>query len=159
VGRGVLLDIPASKGVEWLEDGYPITSEDLEAAAEFGRVTIEEGDMVLLRTGQLARCRAQGWGTFARGDAPGPSFLSVPWVHEHGVAAVASDTWGLEVRPNEIDGAFQPFHIPALVYMGLAIGEMFDLEALSSSCAENGRYDMLLSASPLPFVGTAGGPP
>jgi len=61
VGRGALLDIPGSKGLDSLEDGYAVTVEDLEAAAEHGRVTIEEGDIILLRTGQLARCRAQGW--------------------------------------------------------------------------------------------------
>jgi kynurenine formamidase len=159
VGRGVLLDIPASKGVDWLEDGYAITVEDLDAAAEFGRVKIEEGDILLLRTGQLARSRVQGWGTYAGGDAPGLSFLTVSWLHQHQVGAVASDTWGVEVRPNEIEGAFQPFHLPALVYMGLALGEMFDFDALAVACAEDGRYEMLLCASPLPFVGTAGGPP
>lgn len=159
VGRGVLLDIPASKGVESLDDGYAITVEDLEAAAEYGRVDVTEGDIVLVRTGQLARCRSQGWGTFAGGDAPGLSFLTIPWLHEHRVAAVASDTWGVEVRPNEVEGAFQPFHLPALVYMGVPLGEMFDLEALAVACAEDGIYEMLASASPLPFVGTAGGPP
>jgi kynurenine formamidase len=159
VARGVLLDIPASKGVSSLADGYAITVDDLGAAAEHGRVNVEPGDIILLRTGQLARCRASGWGTFAGGDAPGLSFLTIPWIHEHRVAAVASDTWGVEVRPNEIEGAFQPFHIPALVYMGLAIGEMFDFEALAEACAEDGIHEMLVSASPLPFVGTAGGPP
>ncbi|HEX6715050.1 MAG TPA: cyclase family protein [Thermoleophilaceae bacterium] len=159
VGRGVLLDIPASKRVDWLDDGYAITVDDLDAAAEHGRVEIQEGDIVLLRTGQLARCRVQGWGTFAGGDAPGLSFLTVPWLHERGIGAVASDTWGVEVRPNEIEGAFQPFHLPALVYMGMPLGEMFDFEALAVACAEDGVYEMLVSASPLPFVGTAGGPP
>jgi kynurenine formamidase len=159
VGRGVLLDVPASKGLDWLEDGYAITIDDLDGAAEFGRVKVESGDIILLRTGQLARCRVQGWGTFAGGDAPGLSLLTVPWLHEHGMAAVASDTWGVEVRPNEIEGAFQPFHLPALVYMGLSLGEMFDFEALAAACGEDGVYEMLVSASPLPFVGTAGGPP
>lgn len=159
VGRGVLLDIPRSKGVDWLDDGYAITPDDLDAAAEHGRVEIREGDIVLLRTGQLARCRVQGWGTYAGGDAPGLSLTTVPWLYEHGIAAVASDTWGVEVRPNEIEGAFQPLHIPVLVYMGLPLGEMFDLDALSVACAEDGVYEMLLAASPLPFVGTAGGPP
>ena len=114
---------------------------------------------LVVRTGQLAGCRVHGWGAFAGGNAPGLSFLTVPWLHEHSVAAVASDTWGVEVRPNEIEGAFQPFHLPALVYMGLALGEMFDFDALAIACAEDGNYDMLVSASPLPFVGTAGGPP
>ena len=159
VGRGVLLDIPRSQGRDWLDDGYAITAHDLDAAADHGRVTLAEGDIVLLRTGQLARCRRQGWGAYAGGDAPGLSLRTIPWLHEHGIAAVASDTWGVEVRPNEIEGSFQPFHIPALVYMGLLLGEMFDLDALAEACAEDGVHDMLVCASPLPFVGTAGGPP
>jgi len=159
VGRGVLLDVPRSKGVPWLQDGYAITAEDLEAAAEHGRVTVGDGDILLLRTGQMARCFEQGWGTYAGGDAPGLSFHTIPWLAEHNVAAVASDTWGCEVRPNELPDSFQPFHIPALVYMGLLIGEMFNLEELAEACAEDGMYEMLVSAPPLPFTGTAGGPP
>jgi kynurenine formamidase len=159
VGRGVLLDIPRSKGVEWLEDGYAITVDDLEAAAEHGRVKVGDGDILLLRTGQMARCLQQGWGTYAGGDAPGLSFYTIPWLAEHNVAAVASDTWGVEVRPNELPDSFQPLHIPAVVYMGLLLGEMFNLEALSEACAGDGAYEMLVSAPPLPFTGTAGGPP
>jgi kynurenine formamidase len=159
VGRGVLLDIPRSKGIDWLDDGYAITTDDLEAAAEHGKVKIEEGDIVLLRTGQMARCFEQGWGTFAGGDAPGLSFFTIPWLHSHGVAAVASDTWGVEVRPNELPDSFQPLHIPGLVYMGLLLGEMFNHEALAEACADDERYEMLVSAPPLRITGTAGGPP
>jgi kynurenine formamidase len=159
VGRGVLLDIPRSKGVDWLDDGYAITADDLEAAAEFGKVTIGTGDILLLRTGQMARCLHQGWGTYAGGDAPGLSFFTIPWLANRNVAAVASDTWGVEVRPNELPDSFQPFHIPTVVYMGLLLGEMFDLEALAAACADDGRYEMLVSAPPLAFTGTAGAPP
>jgi kynurenine formamidase len=159
VGRGVLLDLPRSQGVPWLPDGHPITAEQLEAAAEHGRVEIREGDILLLRTGQLARCRQEGWGTYAGGDAPGLSFFTIPWLAEKRVAAIASDTWGVEVRPNELPDSFQPFHIPALVYMGLLLGEMFDLDALAEACAENGRYEVLMSAPPLAITGTAGAPP
>jgi kynurenine formamidase len=159
VGRGVLLDIPRSKGVDWLDDGYAITADDLEAAAEFGKVTVGAGDILLLRTGQMARCFAQGWGTYAGGDAPGLSFFTIPWLANRNIAAVASDTWGVEVRPNELPDSFQPFHIPTVVYMGLLLGEMFDLEALAAACADDGRYEMLVSAPPLAFTGTAGAPP
>jgi kynurenine formamidase len=159
VGRGVLLDIPRSKGVEWLDDGYAITADDLEAAAEFAKVTVGTGDILLLRTGQMARCFKYGWATYAGGDAPGLSFFTIPWLANRNVAAVASDTWGVEVRPNELPNSFQPFHIPTVVYMGLLLGEMFDLEELAVACADDGRYEMLVSAPPLAFTGTAGAPP
>jgi kynurenine formamidase len=159
VGRAVLLDIPRSRGLDWLEDGHPITVDELEAAAEWGRVCIGTGDILLIRTGQLARCREQGWGQYAGGDAPGLSFFTIPWLYEKQVAAVATDTWGVEVRPNELADSFQPFHIPTIVYMGLLLGEMFDFEAISAACAQEGTYEMFMSAPPLPFTGTAGAPP
>ena len=159
VGRAVLLDLPRSKGLAWLDDGYAITADDLDAAAEQHKAEIRPGDMLLLRTGQMGRCLRQGWGTFAGGDAPGLSLYTVPWLHERGIAAVASDTWGLEVRPNELPDSFQPFHIAAIVYLGLLLGEMFYLEQLAELCAEIGRHEVFLSASPLPFTGAAGGPP
>jgi kynurenine formamidase len=159
VGRGVLLDVPRAGGRDWLDDGYAITVDDLEATAERERVEIRDGDILLVRTGQMARCRQQGWGAYAGGDAPGLSFFTIPWLANKEIAAVATDTWGVEVRPNELPDSFQPLHVPAIVYMGLLLGEMFDLEQLASACAEDGVYEMLLAAPPLPFTGTAGAPP
>jgi kynurenine formamidase len=159
VGRAVLLDMPRVKGVRWLDDGYPITATDLDEAVSSARVEVREGDILLLRTGQMIRCRQEGWGDFAGGGAPGLSFFSLPWLYDHKVAAVATDTWGVEVRPNELADSFQPFHIVALVYMGLLLGEMFDLEGLAEVCASQGRHEVLLAASPLAFTGAAGAPP
>ncbi len=159
VGRAVLLDLPRTRGVDWLEDGHAITADDLEEAASAARLEVREGDMLLLRTGKLRHCRQDGWGDFAGGNAPGLSFFSLPWLHEHRVSAVASDTWGVEVRPNELPDSFQPFHIVAVVYMGLLLGEMFDFERLAEECAAEGRYELLLAASPLAFTGAAGAPP
>jgi len=159
VGRAVLLDIPRAKGRDWLEDGYPITVKDLAATAEAEKVEIRDGDILLVRTGQMAKCREQGWGTYAGGDAPGLSFYTIPWLAENEIAAVASDTWGVEVRPNELVDSFQPLHIPTIVYMGLLLGEMFDLEQLAAACADDGVYEAFVSAPPLPFTGTAGAPP
>jgi kynurenine formamidase len=159
VGRAVLLDVPRCQGVEWLADGHAIDRDELDGAAEFGEVEIREGDIVLLRTGQMARCREEGWAGYAGGDAPGLSLATIPWLAEHGIAAVASDTWGVEVRPNELPDSFQPFHIPAVVYMGLLLGEMFDFDELSIACAEEHAYEVFFSAPPLAITGSAGGPP
>jgi kynurenine formamidase len=55
VGRGVLLDLPRLRGVPWLEPGEHIFPEELEAAEREQRVTVEEGDILLVRTGHARR--------------------------------------------------------------------------------------------------------
>src|SRR6202047_1420929 len=44
ISRGVVLDIPKIKKVDWLENGTHIYVEDLEAAEKDHRVKVEEGD-------------------------------------------------------------------------------------------------------------------
>ena len=51
----------------------------------------------------LARARREGWGDYAGGPAPGLSFTTAGWLHRTEIAAIATDTWGFEVRPNEFD--------------------------------------------------------
>ena len=159
VGRGVLIDVPRFKGVPWLEPGYAITASDLSHAAERQNVTIGSGDLLLVRTGHIALCRnRKSWGDYAGGDAAGLSFHSAEWIHAREIAAVATDTWSMEVRPHEIAGALHPLHQIFLPQMGLPIGEIFDLEELADDCAADGVYEFFLAAPPLPITGAVGSP-
>ena len=159
VTRGVLLDLPRVKSVDWLEPGYAITVEDLEAAIRAHRVTVGTGDALLVRTGQMAMCRLRdGWGDYAGGDAPGLSFKTAGWVHERQLAALATDTWGMEVRPNEIADSYQPLHQVFIPNMGLLVGEIFDLDGLAADCAGDQVYEFLFVAPPLPITGAVGSP-
>jgi kynurenine formamidase len=159
VGRGVLLDVPRSLGRPWLEPGEQIHAEDLEACARAQGVTIGRGDIVLVRTGQMAQCRDAGsWGAYAGGPAPGLALDTAPWIFDRELAAVATDTWGMEVLPNQTEDVFQPLHIILIVHMGLLVGEIFDLEALADDCAADGVYEFLFSAPPLPITGGVGSP-
>ncbi|MFG1926395.1 cyclase family protein [Cryptosporangium sp. NPDC048952] len=156
VMRGVFLDVAKHLGVPALEPGYAISADELEATAEAQGVEIRRGDALLIRTGFL-EARRSAWGDYAGGASPGVSLHTAPWVHEKEIAAIASDTWGVEVRPNEID-CFQPFHVVALVHMGLAIGEIFDFAALAAACAEHDKYEFLFAAPVLPITGASGSP-
>jgi kynurenine formamidase len=159
IGRGVLLDVPAARGVPWLEPGYAITSEDLNECERRQGVRVERGDFVFVRTGQLAQVRDRGaWGDYAGGDAPGLGLDAVPWVGDREIAALATDTWGMEVRPNETPDTFQPLHIIFIVHMGLWVGEIFDLEPLATACAEEGRWEFMFSGPPLPITRAVGSP-
>lgn len=159
VTRGVLLDIPRVKAVEWLEPGYAITAADLDAAVRAHRVSVGVGDALLIRTGQMTMCRRRGgWGDYAGGDAPGLSFHSAGWLHERQIAAVATDTWGMEVRPNEIPDSYQPLHQVLIPGMGMLVGEIFELDGLAEDCARDGVYEFLLVAQGLPIAGGTGTP-
>ena len=156
VMRGVLLDVARFKGVECLEPGYAITVEDLDATAAAQGVQVRTGDALIVRTGMTETHRGN-WGTYNGGAAPGLSLHTAPWLYEHEVAAIATDTWGCEVRPNEID-LFQPLHIIALVHMGIPFGEIWDLGEIGRDCAGDGVYEFMLTAAPLPITGAAGSP-
>ena len=157
VGRGVLLDVARAKGVDRLEGGYPLTGDDLDAAAELGKVKVQPGDIVLLRTGHMQ------W--FHEGDrekygvpAPGPSLQTVQWFRDHDVAAVATDNITFEVYPSEREDAVLPVHLLHLVDMGMTQGQNWDLEELAVDCANDGRYSFFLDASPMPLTGGVGSP-
>jgi kynurenine formamidase len=160
-GRGVLLDVGRAVGEDGeLPDGFAITEEHLEAtiAAQGPTAALERGDIALVRTGQLSRARRDGWGEYAGGPAPGLSFTTADWLHRTEIAAIATDTWGFEVRPNEFDHAFQPLHQVVIPHIGLFVGEMWDLDALADACAADGHYDFFLTAAPLRVTGAVGAP-
>lgn len=158
-GRGVLLDVGLTLGENGeLPDGFAITAEHLDTVAAAHGLTIEQGDIVCVRSGRLTRARREGWNGYAGGDSPGLSFGTAEWLHGNEIAAIATDTWGFEVRPNEFDGAFQPLHQVVIPNLGLYVGEMWDLDALAGACVADGRYAFWLTAVPLPITGAVGSP-
>jgi kynurenine formamidase len=159
VSRGVLLDIARHRKKDWLEPGEAIYPEDLDGAAAEARVSIGTGDIVLVRTGQIAQVRAEGsWGSYAGGPAPGLSLKVADWLAAHEIAGYATDTWGTEVIPNETSDVFQPLHCVAIVNMGMLVGEIFDLEGLAEDCAADGVYEFMFTAPPLTITGAVGSP-
>jgi kynurenine formamidase len=160
VGRGVFLDVPRALGMDVLPDGHAITSKQLDETAAFHGVRLKKGDFVIVRTGQMeAKLAAGSWDGYPGGDAPGFSFETLEWIQRTQLAALASDTWGCEVRPNESEpGINQPWHWITIPIMGLTVGEIFDFAALAKDCAEDGRYEFMFVAPALPITGAVGSP-
>ena len=92
------------------------------------------------------------------GDAPGLSFSTAHWLREKDVAAICSDTWGCEVRPNETNEANQPWHWVVIPAMGISMGEIFYVKELAEDCAADGIYEFFFCAPPLHIPGAAGSP-
>src|SRR5215469_9819825 len=75
VGHGVLLDVARFRGVDFLEDGFAISNEDLDACAAGQGVPVGPGNFVIVRTGYQERYLASG-------DWQGYSYLAAPGVRE-----------------------------------------------------------------------------
>ncbi len=163
VGRGVLLDIAGSKGLDRLADDHEVTPEDLDDAAEWGGITIRSGDIVLLRTGRIqlffeSGAQAYTFGSDGLGNSPGPGLRAVEWFHSHDIAAVASDSYIFEVFPSRSWDNALAVHCLHIVDMGLTQGQNWNLEPIAKMCTEIGRHEFFLSASPEPVVGGCGAP-
>jgi kynurenine formamidase len=155
--RGVLLDVARALGVERFDDAHAISGDDLDAAVAAAGVSVAPGDAVLVRTGQLHHWRSGDRRRYSM-PSPGLATTSIEWVRDHDVAAVATDTMTFECYPCEDPGVFMPVHMIDLRDLGLAQGQIWDLDALADDCASDGQHDFLLVATPLPLRGAVGAP-
>lgn len=154
VSRGVLLDVPAARGVPFLEAGEPIFPEDLERAETQAGLRVEAGDILLVRTGRWALRDARGpWDP--RLLQAGLDASCLPWLHARGVATLGCDGVS-DVVPSRIEGLGLPIHTVAIVVMGLHLIDNLELEPLAKACAKERRWEFLLTLAPLVlFRGTA----
>jgi len=156
--RAVLLDIAAELRVPALPTGFGITPEHLEAARQSAQVTIQPGDVVLLRTGwaryfeDFAQFVTGGRDLAARPGAagPGPELAAARWLSERGIFAAGSDTIAFEKVP----AASMPVHVHLLVESGIHIIEALNLEDL----ARDGVHEFLFIGAPLKIRGGTGAP-
>jgi kynurenine formamidase len=159
-GRGVFLDMARHKGVQRLDPGYGIKVDDLEACIEAEGVEVRTGDILIVRTGHVPwwyelEDKMQFWTV----GAPGMSITTVEWVAEKEIAAIALDNIAVEVEPFEepFEHAY-PMHSRLIRDLGLTLGEIWDLERLSESCAADGRYEFFVAAQPLNVTNASGTP-
>ena len=158
VSRGVLLDIPRLKGAAWLEPGTAITVADLEAAEQAQRVTVSEGDILLVATGRDARRAEHGpWMPFRDGMA-GLHPECVPWLHQRGVAVLGCDGVSDAFPGLQIEGWAMPIHQCTLVAMGVHLLDNLRLDALCRACAEHEQYDFQFTVAPLQVEHGTGSP-
>jgi len=160
VGRGVFLDVARALGMEVLPDGHAITGAELDLTAKKQNVQFKRGDFIIVRTGQMeAKLEAGSWDGYPGGDAPGFSFETLEWIQRTELAALASDTWGCEVRPNETEpGINQPWHWITIPIMGMTMGEIFYVKELAEDCAADKVYEFLFVAPAIPITGAVGSP-
>lgn len=151
--RGVLLDVPAALGGP-CDAGYEITPADLEATMARQGSTINEGDVVLIRS---------GWGRLwddseayvgRRSGVPGVGESGARWLADHQIHAAGADTIAFERIAAGRGHASLPAHRVLLVERGIYIIETLALEELAS----DGIHEFLFILAPLKIVGGTGSP-
>ncbi|MFF5445607.1 cyclase family protein [Streptomyces sp. NPDC012888] len=156
VTRGVLLDLPAVLGVDWLEPGRAVRAADVAAAERALGADVDEGCAVLLRTGRFRRRRELGpWDAGAA--SAGLHVDAVPLLARRGICLLGGDG-DSDVRPSPVEGVHSPVHALAVAAMGVPLLDNLDLEALSAACAGAGRYEFMLVTAPLDVPGGTGSP-
>jgi kynurenine formamidase len=156
-GRGVLFDVPRTRGVDWLDIGEGIFPEDLERCEKYSGVDVGPGDILLVRTGRDARQASLGTWDFWRQGSPGLHASCLPWLRERDVAVLVSDT-GQDVMPSGYSQIAVPVHAVAIVAMGLWMLDNAFLENLASECSAQQRWEFWFSVGSLRLKNATGSP-
>lgn len=154
--RGILIDIPWLRGIDYLEPGTAITIADLEAWEERTGLRVSSGDVLLIRTGRWERVRQEGQWNFV-GQAAGSHASIAKWLKERDVAVLGSDGVS-DVMPSGVEGLMNPLHELVLVGLGMPLLDNLDLDALAEAAVERNRWEFLFIASPLRVQGGTGSP-
>ena len=98
VARGVLINMAAHFGVEYLAAAQPITSEDIQAAMATQGISVGEGDVVLLHTG-WTDAKLSSDPELWVSTIPGITNEAAYFLADMKPLAVGADTWGLGAVP------------------------------------------------------------
>lgn len=153
VARGVLLDVAAAKGVDQLPGDTPISSSDLQEAADFGGVEIRAGDVVLVRIGWASNYSDNERFLGLSSGVPGPTEEASYWLADKGIRATGGETLSYEyLKPGLGTNGGIPVHRVLLVEKAIPIIEVMNLQRLSDARV----YEFTFVLAALNFVGSSG---
>ena len=156
VGRGVLLDVPRSRGVPWLEPGEHVTAADVLVAELDQQVRIGQGDIVLVRVGHRRRRDEQGpWNAAEARAGLHPAVL--PLLAQRRIAALGSDG-NNDTAPSAVIGVDFPVHVLTVNALGLHLLDYLQFTELSQVCSEIRRWSFLCVIAPLRLPTGTGSP-
>lgn len=156
VTRGVLVDMPLLRGVDWLDPSTPIFVSDLEEWEEFAGVTVGSGDVLLVRTGRWLRREMEGPWDYAN-EAPGLHASVLPWLRERGVALLVGDAVN-DVQPSGVEGLRRPIHQVTQVNIGLPLVDNGFLLDVAREAASRERWEFMISWQISKVPGGTAGP-
>ena len=150
--RGVLLDVCALRGNDRLPAGYVITPDELTSCLENAKLEIQEGDVVLIRTGH-GKMWMKDNVAYGEGE-PGIGLDAARFLTDRKVTMIGADTWAIEAVPHEDPELAFPVHQWDLTKNGVYHIENLDLEELAAA----GVHEFCFVFSPLRLKGATGSP-
>lgn len=152
VARGVLIDVAAAKGVSVLPKSYSITPADLQDALRRQGVSLQPGDVVLIRTGRMTLWPDNDGYIH---DQPGLGLDGARWLaEEQGAMVIGGDNLSLEHFPVHSKENWIPVHTYLLAQRGIPIVEVAFLEEL----ARDEVYEFAFVAASLKWRGASAAP-
>jgi kynurenine formamidase len=70
------------------------------------------------------------------------------WVRDRHVTVMGSDG-DSDTVPSLVDGVSYPVHVLAMCAMGIVLMDCLALDGLAQACADEGRWEFLLTIAPL----------
>jgi len=159
VGRGVLLDIPTLRGEPFVAVDRPVKAAELDAAEKAQQVQVGEGDILLISVGRDEQKKHQPHKPGEEYALAGLDPDCIPWLHARRIAVLGSDAVHDPSPPvNMIEGWRIPVHMCALAGMGLHLLDNLYLADLEKACADEQRWEFLLTMAPLRIARGTGSP-
>ena len=155
--RGVLLDVPRHRSKPYVTLDEPVHGWELEDIVNQQGLTLEAGDAVFVYSGRDAYARDHGgiWSDrLANGPRPGLHASCLPFVRDNDVSMLGWDM--MDASPNEY-GVPWTMHGVIFAY-GVALLDNSLLEPLARACAQEARYEFMVTINPLNVIGGTGSP-
>ena len=157
ITRGVLLDMPTLKGVDYMQPGEALYPEDLEAAEQRFNVKVQSGDALFIRTGNWERRNALGPENPHEVGSAGMQAACLPWIKSKDIALLGGDM-ASNVIPSGYEDIPMPIHQVMVPVMGCWLIDNCNFEGLAAMCKEEGRYEFLAIITPLRLATATGAP-
>lgn len=157
LARGILLDVPAALGVDWVDPATPITPAQFEACERAAGVQVRAGDVVLVRTGRDRRAASPQLPAAERARMAGLDVECVPWLRERDVAMLCGEGMH-EVVPARYPDLATPVHVLALVGAGLWLIDNLALDELAGVCRARESWQFAFVLAPIALKNSTGIP-
>ena len=152
--RGVLLDVPRHRGTDYVTLDSPVHGWELDEIAAAQGVEIRPGDAVMVYSGREAYAAEHGGSWAGEPARPGLHASCLRFVRDADISILGWDM--MDASPNEYD---IPWTVHGVIFAyGVALLDNSLLEPLANACAEEGRYEFMLTINPLNVVGGTGSP-